>query len=215
MATRVRRLDVARRSTVRVCDASGTHFGQGLLLHLDGVGAVVLTCHHVIARLSKETLHIAIPQPSGRLGQPVPATYDPALSHPTMDAVVLRVGMAGPPERPLLHALNADAYGGSLPGRAIGLGHWKSDSFDARIGSTTHLDVTVETPGPWPAPPSRYVLPVVFQLAEPTDARPGISGSVVVYDDGVLGLAHFSRPAGPDQEREVYLVPLSDCPIRG
>ena len=30
-----------------------------------------------------------------------------------------------------------------------------------------------------------------------------------MYEDGVIGLAHFSRAAGSDFEREIYLVPLT------
>jgi tetratricopeptide (TPR) repeat protein len=209
MTATVRSLDAARHATVRICDRNGTHFGQGLMLALDGEGTVVLTCHHVVSRLTAEDLHVAVVQPSGALGQPVRATYDPQRSHQAMDAVVLRVDETGPRERPLLHALNPQAYSGSLPDRAIGLGHWKTDSFDARVASTTKLDLHVGIPGIWPDPPTRYQLPLVFRLADPSDARPGISGSVVLYENGVLGLAHFSRAAGPDQEREVYLVPLS------
>ncbi len=209
MATTVRSLDAARQATVRICSRDGAHFGQGLLLDLDGDSTAVLTCHLVVARLTAENLYVAIPQPSGQLGQPVRATYDPQRSHPALDAVVLRIEAPGPLERPLLHALNPRAYAGTLPDRAICLGHWKTDSFDARVASTTQLDIPVETPGSWPDPPSRYQLPFVFRLADPSEARPGISGSVVLYENGVLGLAHFSRPAGPDQEREVYLVPLS------
>jgi tetratricopeptide (TPR) repeat protein len=209
MAATVRSLNIARRATVRVCDREGTHFGQGLMLALDGEGTVVLTCHHVVARLTRENLCVAIPQLSGQLGQPIPADYDQQRSYPAKDAVVLRIKGPEQLERPLLHALNPATYSGTLPDRAICLGHWKTDSFDARVASSTRLDVPVDTPGSWSNPPSQYQLPFVFRLAEPSDARPGISGSVVLYENGVLGLAHFSRPAGPDQEREVYLVPLS------
>ncbi len=178
------------------------------MLALDGEGTVVLTCHHVVARLTEESLHIAVRQPSGELGPPVAARYDPQRSRPAMDAVVLRVDASGPAERPLLHALNPQKYAGTLPDPADCLSYWQTESFNAHVASATRLDIAVETPGSWPDPPSRYQLPQVFRLADPSDARPGISGSVVLYDNAVLGLAHFSRPAGPDQQREVYLVPL-------
>src|SRR5271166_119612 len=209
MAPTVRSLAAARRVTVRICNSTGEHCGQGLMLALEGEGTVVLTCHHVVARLTEQDLHIAVVQPSGQLGQPVRATYDARRSRPAMDAIVLRIQETGPPERPLLHALDPRTYSGTLPERAVCLGHWRTDSFDARLASATGLDVAVDVPGSWPDPPGRYAPPFVFRLADPSDARPGISGSVVLYENAVLGLAHFSRPAGPDQEREVYLVPLS------
>jgi tetratricopeptide (TPR) repeat protein len=179
------------------------------LLTLENEGAVVLTCHHVVALLTEESLHIALPQASGGLAPPVPAIYVQGRSHSSMDAVLLRVDAAGPPEQPMLHALNPLQYAGTLPDLADCLCHGQTESFSARIASATKLDLEVDTPGPWPDSPTRYRLPSVFRLSEPSDARPGISGSVVLYDNAVLGLAHFSRPAGPDQEREVYLVPLS------
>jgi TPR repeat protein len=209
MATTVRSREAARQATVRICDGNGRHIGQGLMLTLDDEGTVVLTCHHVVALLTKQSLHIAMPQTSGELGPPVPARYDRQRSRAAMDAVVLRVDAPGPPERPLLHALNPQKYAGTLPDPADCLGHGQTESFNARIASATKLDLAVDTQGPWPDPPTHYRLPQVFRLSEPSDARPGISGSVVLYDNAVLGLTHFSRPAGPDQQREVYLVPLS------
>jgi tetratricopeptide (TPR) repeat protein len=206
----VRGLEPARRATVRVCDRAGTHVGQGLLLHLSNEGAVVLTCHHVIAHLPPEELCVAIPQADGTLGSPVPATYDAARSRPARDAVVLRLDGVSPSEMPLLHALNASAYDGSLPEKAICLSHFKTDSFDGWVSAATRVEVPVQVPGPWPNAPIKYVLPSVFRLSEPSDAREGISGSVVVYEGGVLGLANFSRPAGHSQEREVYVVPLAE-----
>jgi len=205
----VRKLEAVRRATVRICDRSGTHFGQGLMLSLLGEGTIVLTCHHVVANLTPEELCIAAPLQSNQLGLPLPASYDRHRSKPILDAAVLRVSDGSEQDSPLLHVLDARAYTGALPDRVLCLGYWKADSFDARLGSATQLDLKVDIPGPWPDPPNRYQLPCVFRLGDPSDARPGISGSVVAYECGVLGLTHFSRPAGPDQEREVYLVPLS------
>jgi hypothetical protein len=50
---------------------------------------------------------------------------------------------------------------------------------------------------------------VVFPLDDASESPRGISGSVVVCEDGVLGLAHFARDAGPEKGREVYVIPLS------
>jgi tetratricopeptide (TPR) repeat protein len=209
MATTVRSLDAVRQATVRVCNPEGKHVGQGLLLDLDGEGAVVLTCHHVIARLTPHDLHVSIPSPEGGLAEPVPANYDAERSRPGMDAAVLRIKGAGPNKRPLLHALNPETYSGNLPGYAVCVGHWQTDTFDAQVGTTTKLDVPVEVPGSWPDPPRRYALPAVFRLRSASDTREGISGSVVAYDNGILGLAHFARPEGPAHTREIYLVPIS------
>jgi hypothetical protein len=104
--------------------------------------------------------------------------------------------------------LNPAAYSGTLPGRATAITCSQPDTFDARVGAATTLQIPVVEPGKWPDPPKTYALNNVFRLADPTDSRLGISGSVVTYENGILGLAHFSRPAGADQQREVYLVPL-------
>ena len=201
-------IDAARRSTVRVCDRAGTHLGQGLLLDLDGEEQVVLTCHHVIAPLGQDDLCVAIRQDNGQPGEAIPARYDEEQSCPQKDAVVLRVNRARLPQRPrpLLHALNSRTYAGSL--RATCLTYLEPDNFTARVEAPTRLAVTVQAPSHWPNSPDRYELPVAFRLANPSDARPGISGAVVFCQGGVLGLAHFARAAAADHEREVYLVPL-------
>lgn len=209
MAATVPLFDVARRAAVQICDRTGKHHGNGLLLDLEGEGIVVLTCHHVVARLSADELSIALRRDDGSISKPQPARYDATRSRPPMDAVVLRADGIDAHERPFLHALNTEVYAGTLPARAIGLSYWQTDTFEARVSTSTRLEIPVDVPGVWPDPPKHYVLPGVIRLADPSDARPGISGSPVVYEDGVLGLAHFSRAAGSDFEREVYLVPLS------
>jgi TPR repeat protein len=208
MTTAARRLEVARGATVRVCDRAGAHAGQGLLLNLDTEGTFVLTCHHVVANLDEATLCVAFQKSDGALGPPTPALYDAARSHPNADAVVLRVATSVT-TNPFLHALNPLTYGGALPEKVTCLGHFQPNSFDGWLSAATRLEVPTSNCGSWPFPPDRYVLPAAFRLRDPSDARPGISGSVVLYEDGVIGLAHFSRAAGPDQEREVFVVPLS------
>ena len=205
----VRAFDAARYATVRICDRLATHKGQGLLLDIEQEDMVVLTCHHVVAPLTAADLFIAVRQEDGTFSPPRAASYDSERSKPSSDAVVLRVSRpAAPPQQPLLHALNPAAYSGALPGRATAITCLQPDTFDARLGAATTLQIPVLEPGQWPDPPETYALNNVFRLADPTDSRPGISGSVVAYN-GILGLAHFSRPAGADQQREVYLVPLS------
>ena len=212
MARAARGLDVARQATVRIADRKGTHHGQGLLLDLPATGTVVLTCHHVVAPLTPDELCVQLPLESGRLGKPLPAEYVAERSRPEQDAVVLRLPQ--PPQQPsgplpLLHELNADTYDGGLPDPAIGLNLFETRGFQARLGTAAPLEVPVGPRGKWPNAPGRsYRVPSVFRLADPTDARQGISGSVMVYDGGVLGLAHFSRAGAEDFKSEVYLVPL-------
>ena len=202
-------IQTARGATVRVCNRAGTHRGQGLLLDLGDEGVVVLTCHHVVAPLGKDELCVALRQGDGQFGESIPAQYDAERSRPGMDAVVLHVTRERVPvrPRPLLHALDPKTYDGSL--LALGLTCLQPDNFSAQVHASTRLEVAVQTPGLWPDPPARYVLPSTFRLAHPSDARPGISGAVVYSQGGVLGLAHFARADAPEHAREVYLVPLA------
>lgn len=204
----VRAARAVREATAWVCDAHGTHIGQGLVLSLQGE-VVLLTCHHVIAGASPETLRVAVPDPHGGLGSLLIPTYHASRSRPDRDAVVLRLPLASRQQRPLLHALDPVSYDGTLPKRATGYTHMATQVFDARLGAATRLELPVTNPGPWPDPPVHYVVPYAFRLAETTDARTGVSGAVVAYEGGVLGLAHFARSAGAAHERELYLVPLS------
>jgi hypothetical protein len=205
----LRGLDVARRATVRVCDSKGKHRGQGLLLDLGGPGSFVLTCHHVIAPLTRKDLCVQTLQRDGQLSHPILAEYLPERSHPGQDAVVLFVPHVRQSEQPLLHELNLDAYAGDLPDPATGLNFFETRSFQAHVGPSAPLEAPARASGVWPNPPRQaYTVKGVHALVDPTDAREGISGSVVVYDGGVLGLAHFSRPGGEDFKPEVYLVPL-------
>jgi tetratricopeptide (TPR) repeat protein len=139
----------------------------------------------------------------------VHATLDAARSRPESDIAVLSISVDAPPQLPLLHALDPAVYEGTLPKRATGYTHMAPQTFDARVGTATSLDLAVTEPGGWPERPERYVIRDAFRLADPTDARPGVSGAVVAYEGGVLGLAHFARAAGEAQERELYLVPLT------
>jgi tetratricopeptide (TPR) repeat protein len=45
-------------------------------------------------------------------------------------------------------------------------------------------------------------------MTQVSDARQGISGGVVVCEDGVVGLVNFARAEGPQTARETYMVPL-------
>jgi hypothetical protein len=199
---------VVSRATARICDEDGNHKGQGLVLPM-GDGVVVLTCHHVIAGIVPGSIRIALPDEHGDLTAPLGATYDVSRSRPDRDAVVLQIPGASPPARPLLHALDPEAYEGTLPKPATGYTYMHPQNFNAQVANATQLSLQVKNPGAWPNPPQRYVIRNAFRLADPTDAREGVSGAVVAYEGGVLGLAHFARAAGREQQRELYLVPLS------
>jgi len=177
-----------------------------LLLDLGGEGAVVLTCHHVIAPVERENLHVRIPWADGSLGDPLPVEYDREHSRPTMDAVVLRVKGVRADERPLLHKISFDTYNGQLP--ATVLIHLEPYSFDTIVRTSGSFPVTVEPGSRWPDSPDLYDVRA-FRLTRAGITKPGVSGGVAVCEDGVLGLVHFSRPETPDQEREGYLVPLT------
>lgn len=91
MTRRGRSFVAARRATAQISDREGAHCGQGLLLEIPGEGAVVLTCHHIIATLPPGEVYVRLPDEDGSLGAPHPATYDRERSRPTSDAVVLRL----------------------------------------------------------------------------------------------------------------------------
>jgi tetratricopeptide (TPR) repeat protein len=178
-----------------------------LLLDLEEEGAVVLTCHHVIAPVKLADLRVMIPQPDGKLGEPMAVSYEEELSRPEMDAVVLRVNGVRLDERPLLHKLSLDTYNGSL--EATGLTYLQPDSFQATVRASTRLDVPAERSVDHRlTSPQRYELRA-FLLSNPDDARRGISGGVALCEDGVLGLVHFGRAEGPTYARQAYLVPLT------
>ena len=199
-----RGLEPARQSTARICDSAGRHVGQGLSLEVDGAGIVILTCHHVVAEIDE--IHVAITGADGLLGTPVPAAYDVALSRPQRDAAVLHVNLTKAGPNPYLQSLDPARYSGHLS--VVAFTHVAPGSFDAALGPATRLELPVPKPGPWPEPPARYQIPWAFRLAQPTDARQGISGGVVLCEDGVIGLVHFARAEGPQLAREAYAVPL-------
>lgn len=199
-------LSAARRATVVICDAAGNHRGQGLLLRLSNL-TFVLTCHHVIAPVPVGELHVRFMDEDEQLSAPTPADYDELHSHPEQDAVVLRVAGIVPAANPLLHALDPSTYTGGL--HAIGLTHLTPSSFDGDVGASTSFQSNVETPGGWPNPPDRYVIANALRLRLVDDARRGISGGVVLCEDGVLGLAHFGLSESATHSREVLVVPLT------
>ena len=195
-------LKAARKATVQICDSQAKPLGQGLLLTLEGEGVVVLTCHHVIAETELADVRVRRAGEDGALEDPVAARLDDKASAPDRDSVVLRVDEPWEVRNPLLHAIDPDHYSGSR--RAIGLTWLSTDNFGAELQSATRrLRVKV------PHPPDVYELPVAFRLQNPSDANPGISGGVMLCEDGVVGLVHFARRDTPTQQRQAYLNPLS------
>lgn len=200
---------MARRATVSVWDRSkgrDGHRGQGLLISVDGEGFVVLTCHHVIAPLRAENLCVRIIGTDGELEEPLPARCDAERSRPERDTAVLRLDGVATEERPLLHRLGLDYYDGAL--RATVLTHLRPDNFDAVVRASTRLEVDAAPSEAWPVVTGRYDLRA-FRLSDPSDARPGVSGGVVVCEGGVLGLVHFARAEGSAHAREGFMIPLS------
>ena len=207
MVVGARGIGSAARATVRVCGQQSTHCGQGLLLKVDGQAPVVLTCHHVIAPISADDLTVMVPDADGGLSRPIPTRYDGERSRPGRDTVVLRLHDVEPPPLPLLHAVDHETYAGNL--RVIGITHLAPARLDAALSASTPLDIEVPAQGKWPDPPVRYKIPAAFRLTNTSDARPGISGGVVVCEEGVLGLIHFARGEGSEFAREAYVIPLT------
>jgi hypothetical protein len=203
---RVRSFSAARRATVQICDREGSHRGQGLLLDIEGEGAVVLTCHHVIAQLPPEGIYVRVSGEDESLGELQQVSYDERRSHPTTDAVVLRLSKVQRSERPLLHQLDPSEYSGSL--HATVITYLPPGSFNATVTASAHIDMPVLTPDARLPSGSRYVIPQTFRLANPTDARQGISGGVAFCNGGVLGLVQSARRETDTQQAEVYLLPL-------
>ena len=213
MAKVVRSNRVARCTTVYVCDRSQEegedHCGQGFLLeNLDGEGAMVLTCHHVIAPVKKDNLRVRIWQADGQLGEPLRVRYDEDRSRPERDAVVLRIiDEVIVDERPLLHKLDLDQYKGSLD--ATGITHIEPGMFAAKVKARALIRRRrVESTGDWPDWPDYYELQA-FLLDDIKDARKGISGGVVFCEEGAIGLVHFAREESPRVTRQGLLVPWS------
>jgi hypothetical protein len=88
-----RGIEAARHATVVVCDRNKNLRGHGILLQVEGEGAIVLTCHHVVATLKRDDLCVRIPQADGSLGDPISAGYIEKYSRPGVDVVMLDKGV--------------------------------------------------------------------------------------------------------------------------
>jgi predicted ATPase len=203
-AVAVRKVQAARRATVCIASAEGggelEPRGQGLLFDdgKDKERVFVLTCHHIVVRIQPDDLCVVM-RPSREV---VRAEEVEERSYPQRDAVVLAVPRpTDVVEQPWLHVLTSE-YDGGLA--AQGLTYLAAESFEGRVGSALE-----ELRVPARAPVGEYTLPIAYPLQNVTDAREGISGSVVLCEKGVLGLVHFARAAGARQERTAYVNPLS------
>lgn len=202
----MRGIAAARQATVQICDSEGQHRGQGLLVVVADEEAFVLTCHHVIAPLSREGIYIKVPQQDGHLGDAVRAHYDEERSRARMDAAVLRVKPEYEFIGPVLRELDS-AYEGAL--NCTVLTHLQPNSFDATVSVSAPVEIAPPVPNGEFGAVSRYEIPAAFRLAKPTDARKGISGGVVLCDGAVIGLAESARASTADMQSEVYMMPLS------
>ena len=89
------------------------------------------------------------------------------------------------------------------------LTHRQPNIFSADLGPASPLDIAAPKASAWPHSPERYVIPAAFQLEDSGESAEGISGGVVLCEDGVLGLLHFARPESADYKRAAFVVPLS------
>ena len=187
-------LRVARNATVEIKSADGDHLGVGLLLHVPRRGPVVLTCHHVVTLAAPGELRVQVGDKISK------ATFDKDASRIERDLAVLDVAPAPPiVVNPMLHVPDHGTFSGPLAAQAIspGMGDFRvtlefgtSVTFDAVEGGR------------------RYELSDAFALTS-GDSRPGVSGSPVYCEWGILGLIHAARAGGPRVERVAYLNPIS------
>lgn len=207
----VQNIGAARRATVRVCDVQNIAKGQGLRFDLPEVGTYILTCHHVLVTLPRDGIYVSLPDSTGALANPptlIRATYEDGLSDAAGDTAVLRIEAPAVVEQVLMHEVHPEAYNGRLPVTCIS--HLKPDTFDATLTSAAHhLDYSVPTRAlGWKDAPASYQPTIAFRMTGPTDAVPGISGSAVFCQGGILGLVSAARSEDPTHERQDFMIPL-------
>jgi predicted ATPase len=187
-------LRVARNATVEIKSAGDDHLGVGLLLDVPGRGPVVLTCHHVVTLVAPDELRVLVG------GEAREATFDEDASRIERDLAVLDI--APPPPvvvNPMLHVPDHATFSGRLDAHAIAPG---MGDFHATLTLGTSVDFDAVQGG------RRYHLPDAFAL-DSDDSRPGVSGSPVYCEWGILGLIHAARAEGPRVGRKAYLNPIS------
>lgn len=205
-------LGIAAGATAAIVDAdTGQISGQGLIIGASQEdaepGSYILTCHHVIAPIVPASLRVRLPGPDGGLGELLPVKVVPEASDFEADVAVIAVRSAFPPPWPTLYGLDARLFVGPLD--ATGISYLSPARFDGVLRSASPLTVPVRVPGGWDPTPKEYQIPLALRLTLASDAREGISGSPVVSEGGIIGLAHFARAEGQKTQREVYVVPLS------
>jgi hypothetical protein len=194
-------LGLISQATVRICDANGDRLGQGLCVPLEGGTILVLTCNHVVSRA---TDHRAIPltifSSEDHELRPATASYCLERSDPHHDIAVLTIVNESidvlPPN---LVPLSTNF---PIPVDVVGIIRPKGGSqrFNAQLAHATPLSVQVDT--------STVTIPRLWRLIDTNDVRPGISGSPIIFDNGVIGLTHFARAETADYSREGYVVPI-------
>jgi hypothetical protein len=193
---------VFSRATVRICDVDASRLGQGLIVELPDHTTLVLTCYHVVARArDKEGILLhTFSSDDHELGSAF-ARYAPERSDPERDVAVLTF-VDAQHERivpklisiPEQYRLPVDVFGVIRP-------HGTGQRINARLAQPTPISLVVDG--------TLISIDRAWRLIDPTDVRPGISGSpIVLEDDGVIGLIHFSRSETDEYEREVYVVPI-------
>jgi WD40 repeat protein len=190
---------------VRICDANGERLGQGLCVPLEAQTStiLVLTCHHVIARASdRSRVPLTIFSIEDQEFLSIRASYCSERSDPYRDIAVLIIvdapmEIVGPALVPLPESfpVPADVVGIVRP-RGGG-----SQRFDARLTYATRLSVEIDKS-------TLVTIPRAWRLRETDDVRPGISGSPIVLNHGVIGLTYASRAETSDYSREAYVLPI-------
>ena len=183
--------DLAERAAVEITLANGKHLGVGLALEVPGRGPVVLTCHHVVASVPVGDVRVKFHDGTVRTPK-----LDDEGTRKERDVAVLIVD--DPPEltNPLLHAPGSSPPENGLAGRGYSPGQG-TGSFGVLVGARA-----------WNSEFEGYVLPTAFALGS-DDSRPGVSGSPVLCEDGVIGLVHAGRDESSGAARAVLLGPIT------
>lgn len=200
--TAVRGLQAAKRATVSITSGDVPK-GHGLLLEFNGAN-YVLTCHHVVAGIEPSALRVVAQGPRGE-EIVAKARVVKRLSRPERDAVVLKVRRLAGPDHPWLHSLGPGYSGGLQTTVALSPRPGELESFDASLGPPFAATFTV----PGRGSVERYVLRGAHPLGQAENATEGISGGVVVCEEGVVGLVHFARAETSVVGRAAIMNPLA------
>jgi hypothetical protein len=194
-------LGLVAQATVRICDVNGDRLGQGLCVPLEARTILVLTCHHVVSKVSdRSAIPLMLFSSDDQELQSIRASYCMERSDPHHDIAVLTIVNESidvlPPK---LVPLSTDF---PVPANVVGIIRPKgrSQRFNAQLVHATPLSVQIDS--------STVTIPRAWRLIYTNDVRPGISGSPIVFDDGVIGLTYASRAETTEYSREGYVVPI-------